>query len=135
MQNFNNISFKILIITVISNETTNELTIYVKICRKVTIFYRQEIASLFEVQEKLRACRNSEWSFSSSSFIAGNSHIKIISSHAAVFNQNAILCFSNNVHLLKYFPIKLPQNCYKTIIEIKQECKFLSVLVKGAEAT
>ena len=32
---------KILIITVISNETTNELTIYAKLCRNVTVFYRQ----------------------------------------------------------------------------------------------
>ena len=32
---------KILIITVISNETTNELTTYAKLCRNVTVFYRQ----------------------------------------------------------------------------------------------
>ena len=30
---------KILIITVIPNETTNELIIYAKLCRNVTIFY------------------------------------------------------------------------------------------------
>ena len=32
---------KILIITTISNVTTNELTIYAKLCRNVTIFYQQ----------------------------------------------------------------------------------------------
>ena len=49
-------SCKILIITVISNEKSNESTIYVKLCRNVTMFYRQELASLFQVQEKLRTC-------------------------------------------------------------------------------
>ena len=36
-----NLKSKILIITVISNETANELTIYAKLCLNVTIFYRQ----------------------------------------------------------------------------------------------
>ena len=40
------------IITGISNETTNELTIYAILCQNVTIFYRQELASLFQVHEK-----------------------------------------------------------------------------------
>ena len=35
------IYYKISIITVISNETTNLLAIYAKSCRNVTIFYRQ----------------------------------------------------------------------------------------------
>ena len=33
------IHWKILIITVISNEAANELTMYTKLCQKVTIFY------------------------------------------------------------------------------------------------
>ena len=80
-------------ITVISNETTNELTIYAKLRRNVTVFYREQLASLCQVQEKLRACGNSKQSFSSSCFIADASHIKIISSHTAVFNENAALYF------------------------------------------
>ena len=52
-----------LIITGISNEKTNELTIYGILCRKVTILYRQELASLFQVQEKLKACRSSKLNF------------------------------------------------------------------------
>ena len=55
-----------LIITGISNEKINELTIYRIFCRNVKIFYRQELASLFQVQEKLKACRNSKLNFSSS---------------------------------------------------------------------
>ena len=47
-----------LIITEISNEKTNELTIYGILCRNVTIFYQQKLAFLFQVQEKLKACRN-----------------------------------------------------------------------------
>ena len=64
-----------VIITGTSNEKSNELTIYGKLCRNVTIFYRQELASLFQVQEKLKACRNLQ---SSSCFIADESHVKII---------------------------------------------------------
>ena len=44
------ILYKMLIITGISNEKTNELTIYGISCRKVTIFYRQELAYFFLVQ-------------------------------------------------------------------------------------
>ena len=40
------------IITGISNEETNKLTIYSRLCQNITIFYRQEIASLFQMQEK-----------------------------------------------------------------------------------
>ena len=82
----------------------------INLCQNVTTFYRQEITSLFQVQEKLRAWRNSKLSFSSSCFIAGNSHIKIISSHTVVLNENAILSFSDNVHISNYFPMKEPQN-------------------------
>ena len=52
-----------LIITGISDEATNELTIYAILCRNVTVFYRQQLASLFQVQEKLKACRNSRQKF------------------------------------------------------------------------
>ena len=41
------ISYKMLIITGISNEKKNLLTIHGKLCRSVTIFYRQKLASLF----------------------------------------------------------------------------------------
>ena len=33
----------------------NELITYAELCRKVAIFYRQQLTSLFQVQEKLRA--------------------------------------------------------------------------------
>ena len=46
-------SCKILIMPVVSNKKSNELTIvYAKLCRNVAIFYRQELVSLFQVQEK-----------------------------------------------------------------------------------
>ena len=35
-----------LIIIGISNETGNELNIYTLLCRNVTMFYRQELASI-----------------------------------------------------------------------------------------
>ena len=101
------ISCIILIITVISNETTIESTIYAKLCRNVAIFYQQERASLFQVKEKFKACGSLKWGFSSSCFMTGDSHLKLISLHAVVFNENAILCFPNNVHLLKCFPINV----------------------------
>ena len=49
---------------------------------------------------------------SSTCFIVGASHIKIISLHIAVFNKNAILHFWANLHLLKDYPIKLPQKWF-----------------------
>ena len=100
-----------LIITDISHATTIELTIYAILCRDVTIFYRQELASLFQVQGKKKACRNSKQNFSSSCFIA-DSHIKVIWLHVVVFTKHDILDFWDNVHLLKYYPVKVPQNCF-----------------------
>ena len=71
-----------LIIIGISNEKTNELTTHGKLCRNVTIFYRPELASLFQVQEKLKACTSSKLIC----FIADDSrHVKIVWLHAAVF--------------------------------------------------
>ena len=50
-----------VIITEISNKTTNKLTIYAILFRiNVTTCYRQELAYLFQVQGKLRECRNSK---------------------------------------------------------------------------
>ena len=54
------IDLNILNITLISNEKTNKLNIYPKLCLNVTMFYRQYLASLCQVQEKLRACGNSK---------------------------------------------------------------------------
>ena len=54
-----------LIITEISIETRNEFTKSAILCQKVTIFHRQELASLFQVQEKFKVCRNSKCNFSS----------------------------------------------------------------------
>ena len=80
------ISCKMLIITGISNEKTNE-----SLCRNVTIFYRQELASLFQVQEKLKACRSSKLNFSSSCFIADDSHVKFLWLHVVGFSKHDIL--------------------------------------------
>ena len=43
------ISYKMLIITGISTEKTDELTIYAILCWNVTTFYPQKLASLFQV--------------------------------------------------------------------------------------
>ena len=98
-------SQKTLIIIVISNEKTNEMTTYIRLCRNVTKFYRQELISLvlFQVQEKLRRCRNSELSFWSNCFIANFIHIKIICLYTVVFNVKAILHFWNNFLFIKTF--------------------------------
>ena len=42
-----------LLITEIYNESKNELTIYTIVCKNFTILYRQELASLFQVHQKL----------------------------------------------------------------------------------
>ena len=80
-----------LIITGISSEKTNELTIYGKLCQNATIFYRQELASLFQVQEKLKACRTSKLNFSSSCFIVDDSRVKIVWLHAVVSSEHDVL--------------------------------------------
>ena len=54
------ISCKTFVITVTSNETINELIIYAILCQNVTIFYRQKLTSLSQVQEKLTVCRQSK---------------------------------------------------------------------------
>ena len=48
------ISYKLLIITGISNNKRNKLTIYAILCRNVTIFYWQKLVSLFQVHEQLK---------------------------------------------------------------------------------
>ena len=67
-----------LIITGKSNEKTNELTIYGILRPDVTIFYQQALASLLQVQEKLRASRVSKLNFSSNCFIADNTRVKTV---------------------------------------------------------
>ena len=69
------ISHKMLNITGISNEKTNELT------------------SLFQVQKKLKGSRSSELNFSSSCFIANDSHVKIVWLHVVAFSEHDILHF------------------------------------------
>ena len=76
-----------VIITGISHGDTNVLSIYAILCRKVTIFYRQELASIFQVQEILKACRRSRKNFSSSCFITDGTHIKVIWLHVEVFRE------------------------------------------------
>ena len=92
MQNFH-ISYIVLIITEISNEKTNQLTIYGILCQNVTIFYREELASLLQVQEKLKAYRSFKLNFSSSCFIVDVSHVNIIWLHVVVFSELDILHF------------------------------------------
>ena len=59
----------------------------------VTIFYRQELASSFQVQEKLKACRSSKLKFSSSCFIVDGSHAKLVWLHVVVFSGHYVLHF------------------------------------------
>ena len=79
-----------LIITEISNENRIQLIIYGKLCQNVTMFYRQELASLFQAQKKLKACRSSKLNFSSNCFIAGNSYVKSVWRHPVVFSEHII---------------------------------------------
>ena len=101
------ISCKMLIITWISNEKANELAIYGKLCRNVKIFYRQELASLFQVQEKLKACRSSKLNFSSSYFTADDIPVKIVWLHVVVFSEHDIMSICLNIIQWKYLKITL----------------------------
>ena len=103
------ISYEILITTGISNEKTNELTIYGILFWNVTI-NRQELVSLFQVQEKLKAYKSSKLNFWSSCFIADDSCIKIVWLHIVLFSKHDILQFWDNDHSFKHYPVKVPQN-------------------------
>ena len=108
------ISYKMLINTGISNEKTNKLNMYGILCWNVIIFYLQELVFLFQVQEKLKAFRSSKLNFSSSCFIADDNHIKIVWLHIVVFSEHDILHSWDKVHLFKYYPVKVPQNCFNS---------------------
>ena len=101
---------------------TNELTVYGVFCRNVSIFYRQELASLFQVQEKLKPSRNSKSNFPSTCFIAHDSHVIIVGLHLVVCSKHDILHFWDNVHLFKYYPVKAPQNCFYSFNYSNQTC-------------
>ena len=108
-----------LIITEISIETRNEFTKSAILCQKVTIFHRQELASLFQVQEKFKVCRNSKCNFSSRIIV----WLPVVD-----FTEHDILNFWGNVHLLRYYLMKAPQNCFE--IFVKKALKFPFVLDK-----
>ena len=63
------------------------------IMSKRTIFYRQKLVSLFQVQEKLRAFRSLTLNFSSSCLIVDDSHVKHLWLHVVVFSKHDILNF------------------------------------------
>ena len=94
--------------------TDNELTIYGILCQSVTIVYRQKLASLFQVQEKLKRYRNSKWNFLCSCFIAGGSNVKIVRLYVIVFTEYDTLRFWNNVHLSICYSVKVPRNCFNS---------------------
>ena len=51
------------------------------------MLYRHVLGSLFQVQEKLKACRNLKFNFSSSYFIADDSRVKAVWLHVAISFQ------------------------------------------------
>ena len=63
------------------------------IMSKRTIFYRQKLVSLFQVQEKLRAFRSLTLNFSSSYLIVDDSHVKHVWLHVVVCSKHDILNF------------------------------------------
>ena len=74
---------------------------------------------------------SSNVNFLSSRFIADNSRVKI---DEVVFSKHDIWHFSDNVHLFKYYPVKVPQNCFNSLNHSDQSCikvfKFLLALDK-----
>ena len=66
----------------------NKLTIYGILCRNVTVSYRQEVASLFKVQEKLKARWSSKLNLSSSCFIATKSCVEMACLRLVAFSEH-----------------------------------------------
>ena len=119
------ISFKVWIITRTSNEKANELTKNAILCQNLAIFYRQKLAFLFQMQEKLKVHRSSELNFLRSSFIAYDSHVRIIWLHAVVFSRYDILHFRDNFHLLNVIQWNYLKTAFiLSIVQIQQACKF-----------
>ena len=71
---------------------------------------------------KLKACRSSKLNFSSSCFIADDIHLKIVWLHEVVFSERDILYFRDNVHLFKYYRVKVPQNGFNSFNCSNQTC-------------
>ena len=61
--------------------------------KRHSILPTRTIVSLLHVQEKLKERRSSKLKFSSSCFIADDSHVKTVWLHAAVFSENDTLHF------------------------------------------
>ena len=102
------------------SEEINELNINGILCQNVTIFYRQELASLLKVQGKLKACRNSKWNFSCSCFVTNYSHVEVV--WLVVFSGQDILNLWDNVNLFQYYPVKVPQNYFNYFNCSNQTC-------------
>ena len=111
------ISYKMLIIAGISNQKTNELTIYEKLCRSLL-----PTRTSFFISRELKACRSSKLTFLTSCFIADDSHGKNALLHAVVFSKLDFLHFRDNVHLFKYYPLRVPQNCFNSSNCSNQTC-------------
>ena len=118
----------------------NEQAIYAKLCwSKImlkqnyveAIFYREELASFFQVQKKFK-----KLNFSSSCFIAGDSYAKVVCLYVVVFIKHDILHFLDNIHFSKYYlvkvKLKVPQYCFYSLNYSNQTCiqvsKFLCAL-------
>ena len=74
-----------------------QFNIYLILCLKVPVFFHQELAFLFQEQEKLKARMNSKQNFLSDGFISDDSHIKIVWLYVVVFTENDILQQVNQI--------------------------------------
>ena len=67
-----------------------------------------KISFLISSSGKLKTCRNLKWNFFSSCL-----QITVITVWLLiVFTEHNLLHFLGNVHLLKYYPVKVPQYCF-----------------------
>ena len=70
----------------------------------------------------------------SNCFIENDSHVKTVWLHIAVFSEHDTLHFGDNIHLFKYYPVKVPKNCYNSFNCSNQTCiqvsKYLLALEK-----
>ena len=55
-------------------------------------------------------------------FIANGSHVKKVWLHVIVFWEHGILHILDNVYLFKYYPMKVPQNCFNYFNCSNQAC-------------
>ena len=118
------ILYKMLMITRISDEKNKWISHnqILNIIPKRHNILPTRTSFFIQVQKKSKACWSSKLNFSSSCFIVGKSYLNILWLHVVGFSKHDILLYWDNIHLFKYYPVKVRQNCFSSFNYTNQIC-------------